>query len=63
MADVLTRLEAINNKLEQLGLDMAREERLYKAEREERDKLGLTGEAAYQHFIEFMGKHGITIND
>lgn len=59
MADILTSLTSLHDRLEKIGTDMNRETDLWRLERIERDKLGITDEReAYSHFIDFMKRHG-----
>lgn len=50
-------LNRIERRLLELGLEMRSEARICKQELEERLELGLTGDAAIQHYNDYMEKH------
>ena len=52
--DILTQLQQISNQLDCIGRDMREEERVYAAELEDRLAKGITGDAAVQHYNEWM---------
>ena len=57
--DILTQLQQISNQLDCIGRDMREEERVYAAELEDRLAKGITGDAAVQHYNEWMDKAGM----
>ena len=57
--DILTQLQRISNQLDCIGRDMREEERVYAAELEDRLAKGITGDAAVQHYNEWMDKAGM----
>lgn len=57
--DILTQLQRISNQLDCIGRDMREEERVYAAELEDRLAKGITGDAAVQHYNEWMIKAGM----
>lgn len=52
-------LKAINRASEALNATIRREGNVYKAELEERLRLGLTGQAAIDHYNEWMRRYGM----
>lgn len=58
--DILTQLQRISNQLDCIGQDMREEERVYAAELEDRLAKGITGDAAVQHYNEWMDKAGMS---
>lgn len=58
--DILTQLQRISNQLDCIGRDMREEERIYAAELEDRLAKGITGDAAVQHYNEWMDKAGMS---
>ena len=58
--DILTQLQRISNQLDCIGRDMREEERVYAAELEDRLAKGITGDAAVQHYNEWMYKAGMS---
>ncbi|MBW4722857.1 hypothetical protein [Prevotella melaninogenica] len=58
--DILTQLQQISNQLDCIGRDMREEERVYAAELEDRLAKGITGDAAVQHYNEWMDKAGMS---
>lgn len=58
--DILTQLQRISNQLDCIGRDMREEERVYAAELEDRLAKGITGDAAVQHYNEWMDKAGMS---
>ena len=58
--DILTQLEQISNQLDCIGRDMREEERVYAAELKDRLAKGITGDAAVQHYNEWMDKAGMS---
>ena len=57
--DILTQLQRISNQLDCIGRDMREEERVYAAELKDRLAKGITGDAAVQHYNEWMIKAGM----
>ena len=57
--DILTQLQQISNQLDCIGRDMREEERVYAAELKDRLAKGITGDAAVQHYNEWMIKAGM----
>ena len=57
--EVLKELKGIAKKLEDLNAQMNYEAKVYAAEREERERLGLTGDAAVEHYNEWMKRYGM----
>ena len=57
--EVLKELKGIAKKLEDLNVQMNKEAKVFAAEREERERLGLTGDAAVEHYNEWMKRHGM----
>jgi hypothetical protein len=58
--DILTQLQQISNQLDCIGRDIREEERVYAAELEDRLAKGITGDAAVQHYNEWMDKAGMS---
>lgn len=58
--DILTQLQQISNQLDCIGRDMREEERVYAAELEDRLAKGITGDAAVQHYNEWMDRAGMS---
>ena len=58
--DILTQLQQISNQLDCIGRDRREEERVYAAELEDRLAKGITGDAAVQHYNEWMDKAGMS---
>lgn len=58
--DILTQLQQISNQLDCIGRDMREEERVYAAKLEDRLAKGITGDAAVQHYNEWMDKAGMS---
>ena len=59
MEDVLTTLKGYLQQLNDIGDDIRRESEAYQAEREERERLGLTGDAAIKHYNDWMERAGM----
>lgn len=57
---ILTDLEKILQEAEELGARMRYEERVCRAEQEDRQRLGLHGDEAIAHYNEWMRAHGLT---
>ena len=58
--DILKQLQRISNQLDCIGRDIREEERVYAAELEDRLAKGITGDAAVQHYNEWMDKAGMS---
>ena len=52
MKQTVERLQKIENKMETIGENIRKEGQVYRAELEERQRLGLHGEAAIKHYNE-----------
>ena len=59
MKQTVERLHKIENQMETIGENIRKEEQVYRAELEERQRLGLHGEAAIKHYNEWMKKYGM----
>ena len=59
MKQTVERLQKIENQMETIGENIRKEEQVYRAELEERQRLGLHGEAAIKHYNEWMKKYGM----
>lgn len=59
MEDTLSRLKTIEKKIFDIGQQIRLESNLYSAELEERQRLGLHGDAAIRHYNEWMKRHGM----
>lgn len=57
--DILTQLQRISNNLEQTGKDLREMEKVWAAELKDRLAKGITGDAAVQHYNEWMDKAGM----
>lgn len=55
---IKSELANIARQLEELGRNMAYEDKVYRAELAERRRLGLHGPAAIRHYNDFMLAHG-----
>lgn len=60
MEQTLERLQRIEKKLEGFGDNLLQEERIYRAEKEERERLGLHGDAAVKHYNEWMARYDMS---
>lgn len=56
----LRKLEDLLNEAVSLGEKMRFEGAVYRAELEERQRLGLTGDAAVKHYNDYMDKYGMS---
>lgn len=54
MQDILSRMADIEERLNTIGSDMKREEKIYLEERADRLRRGLTGDDAIRHYEEWM---------
>lgn len=62
--DILSSLQAIDRKLEDLSNSMSYEARIWEEELEERKRLKITGEKeAFEHYKAFMKAHGIPVKE
>lgn len=59
MGKLLSTLRQISDSMEELGKTMRREEQVYKAELADRLAKGLQGDAAIEHYNEWMEKTGM----
>ena len=60
MEKTLRKLDDLLNEAVSLGKKMRLEVAVYRAELEERQSLGLTGDAAVKHYNDYMDKHGMS---
>ena len=58
--DILTQLQRISDYLEQTGKDLRDMEKVRAAELKDRLAKGITGDAAVQHYNEWMDKAGMS---
>ena len=56
---ILKNLKYILKQLNDLNAQMNKEAKVFAAEQEERERLGLTGDAAVEHYNEWMKRHGM----
>ena len=59
MKETLSTLKRIEHDAIEMGKAIRNEGRVYKAELEERQRLGLQGDAAIKHYNEWMQRHGM----
>jgi hypothetical protein len=59
MKQTVDRLQEIESQMEAIGENIRKEKQVYRAELEERQRLGLHGEAAIKHYNEWMKKYGM----
>lgn len=59
MKQTVDRLQEIESQMETIGENIRKEGQVYRAELEERQRLGLHGEAAIKHYNEWMKKYGM----
>ena len=59
MKQTVDRLQEIESQMEAIGENIRKEEQVDRAELEERQRLGLHGEAAIKHYNEWMKKYGM----
>ena len=59
MENTLSKLADIKRRLNNIGQEMKRENQVYMQERNERLRLGLTGEDAIRHYNEWMEREGM----
>ena len=55
----MSRLKTIEKKIFDIGQQIRLESNLYSEELEERQRLGLHGDAAIRHYNEWMKRHGM----
>ena len=58
--DIITQLQRISSNLEQTGKDLRDMEKVWAAELKDRLAKGITGDAAVQHYNEWMDKAGMS---
>ena len=58
--DIITQLQRISSNLEQTGKDLREMEKVWAAELKDRLAKGITGDAAVQHYNEWMDKAGMS---
>ena len=58
--DTLSTLQDISDCLEDIHRDLITEEKVMAAELSDRQRLGLTGDAAVKHYNEWMDSHGMS---
>ena len=56
---ILKNLKDILKQLNDLNAQMNKEAKVFAAEQEERERRGLTGDAAVEHYNEWMKRHGM----
>ena len=59
MKQTVDRCQEIESQMETIGENIRKEGQVYRAELEERQRLGLHGEAAIKHYNEWMKKYGM----
>ena len=59
MKQVLNTLKRIEQDAESIGKAIRNESQVYQAELEERQRLGLHGDAAIKHYNEWMQRNGM----
>lgn len=59
MKETLSTLKRIEHDAIEMGKAIRNEGRIYQAELEERQRLGLHGDAAIKHYNEWMQRHGM----
>lgn len=55
----LEQLKNIADKMDEIGASIRRESTIFAAELSERQRLGLSGEAAIKHYNEWMDKNNM----
>ena len=58
--DIITQLQRISGNLEQTGKDLREMEKVWAAELKDRLAKGITGDAAVQHYNEWVDKAGMS---
>lgn len=64
--DPLSKLERIANEMDNIGNDLRKYERVWAAEQADREAKGLTGDAAIEHYNQWMLDAGMpecVVND
>ena len=59
MKQTSDKLQKLENQMEAIGDNIRHEGQVYRAELEERQRLGLHGSAAIRHYNEWMKKYGM----
>ena len=59
MKQTLNTLKRIEQEASAMGKTIRNEGQVYRAELEERQRLGLQGDAAIKHYNEWMQRHGM----
>lgn len=59
MERTLSKLKSIDKQMKDLNSTMNRENRVFQMELEDRLRQGLTGEAAINHYNEWMARYGM----
>ncbi len=59
MKQTVDRLQKLENQMETIGENIRREGQVYQAELEERQRLGLHGDAAIKHYNEWMQRYNM----
>ena len=59
MKQVLKTLKRIEHDANEMGKTIRNEGRIYRAELEERQRMGLHGDAAIKHYNEWMQRYGM----
>jgi hypothetical protein len=59
MENTLSKLADIERRMNNIGQEMKRENQVYMKERNERLRLGLTGDDAVRHYNEWMEREGM----
>ena len=59
MKQTFERLQKLENQMEAIGDNIRREGQVYRAELEERQRLGLHGDAAIRHYNDWMQRYGM----
>lgn len=59
MKQTVDRLQKIESQMEAIGENIRKEGKVYQAELEERQRLGLHGDAAIRHYNDWMQRHGM----
>lgn len=57
MKQTVDRLQKIESQMEAIGENIRKEGQVYQAELEERQRLGLQGDAAIKHYNEWMKRY------
>lgn len=57
--DTLKKLQSISDSLDSINRELNQEERVWAEELADRQRLGLEGNAAIEHYNEWMDQHGM----